>query len=35
MLRRVMVCLDDRPCGRMSLESALQFATGYGATLTG
>ena len=35
MLRRVMVCLDDRPSGRKGLEAALQFAGGYGATLTG
>lgn len=35
MLRRVVVCLDDRPSGRMSLDAALRFAVGYGATLTG
>ena len=35
MLRRVMVCLDERPSGQMSLDAALRFAAGYGASLTG
>lgn len=35
MLRRVMVCLDDRPGGHAALDSALRFAASYGATLTG
>lgn len=35
MLRRVMVCLDDRNSGRLGLDAGLRFAAGYGSTLTG
>ena len=35
MLRSVLLCLDERSSGRMSLEAALRFAGGYGASLSG